>query len=517
MASIPQPTVALTQASNLPTPVVTFKQRPTCPIMMVGGRFIEIISNEESKALEIDQWNKIIPRIEAVIEGSHLATENPKVTPKSQNRQYIDLTDSKITGFEIPLSDESDAKITYHTTSTTKPNWLRRTKTTKKTTKTPLNNTNLKRSHQEPSTSSTTPKTPPYLSQLIKAYSTELNNETPYTQPPQTEETKNRLAILENTHKAISPGLDSLRADPNIPLSDQALSSLLSNLPSDIEILNSHRTSVDDDKPINNIFNYINDATKINQTINSALSTKKPSVMTIKIERTSNTRDEPNTQEIHEPIYLSIFIDPTTKNIFIYNPKRKNDPEVRSLIKNIKTHCKSAKPDILLFGNNNGSSTLDSHEVHKRQILLFVNKMASTPSKSKLQKNTFNQFLSEMKKLRVTKKEIDPTLLQTQCRSLATKIEANIFHKMHVTKVLGYNPKTSEPQETKKFTEGTGTNTNTTALTLNLTANRDLSITPTKELDTSSNEEDGRQSDDNESDASSVNSFHSTVSEFVSL
>lgn len=469
MASTPQPTVALTQPSNVPTTVATFKQRPTCPIMMVGGRFIEIISNEESKALEIDQWNKIIPRIEAVIEGSHLATENPKVTPKSQNRQYIDLTDSKITGFEIPLSDESDAKITYHTTSTTKPNWLRRTKTTKKTIKTPLNNTNLKRSHQEPSTSSTTPKTPPYLSQLIKAYSTELNNETPYTQPPQTEETKNRLAILENTHKAISPGLDSLRADPNIPLSDQALSSLLSNLPSDIEILNSHRTSVDDDKPINNIFNCINDATKINQTIKTALSnTEKPSVMTIKIERTSNTRDDPNTQEVHEPIYLSVFIDPTTKNIFIYNPKRKNDPEVRSLIKNIKTHCKSAQNHILLFGNNNGSSTLDSHEVHKRQILLFVNKMASTPSKSKLQKNTFNQFLSEMKKLRVTKKEIDPTLLQTQCRSLATKIEANIFHKMHVTKVLGYNPKTIEPQETKKSTAGTGTNTNTEELILDL-------------------------------------------------
>ena len=76
MASDPTLQVNLSQALIPPDPVVTLTQRPACPFMMVGGRFIEVISSDgKSKALEKDQWNTLIPRIQAVMEASHLAAD----------------------------------------------------------------------------------------------------------------------------------------------------------------------------------------------------------------------------------------------------------------------------------------------------------------------------------------------------------------------------------------------------------------------------------------------------------
>ncbi len=431
MVSTPQ--VALTQAPNPPTPVVTLTQRPTCPFTIKNGFWIEA-----SQALDEKAWNNLIPRIQRVIEGSHLAAEaqkNEATTPLKNNQKYIDFTDSKITGFEIPLSNAGDAKITYYETSTTKPNWLGKPTTTHKEKQIDITHARLHGLNKPNNYTQT-----PYFEELTTAYFNVLNDDTSY-EATETEETKTHLKQLEQIHTELSFDLEILRADPNTALSDKSFTNLIINLPCDIEIPSSDTTSVDNDKPVNNIFNYSDDATQITSTINTALQKNKPSVMTIKIERQPHVTDSTE-EEVQEPLYLSIFIDPKTNRAFIYNPKKKDDEEVKPLIKAITTSIKSKQVQYL-----HGHSTIDSSEIHKRQILLFVNKMASN---AKHQQKALNEFLSEMKQLRSkTQKETDASLLQAKSQLLAKNIEANLTRKIYVTKILGY---TSQPMQPIKTT-----------------------------------------------------------------
>ncbi|MEI8299996.1 MAG: hypothetical protein WCG10_00085 [Chlamydiota bacterium] len=425
MASDPKLQVNLSQAPVPPTPVVTLTQRPACPIMMVGGRFIEVISSDgKFKALEKDQWNTIIPRIQAVIEASHLAADEQKSSSTStleKKDRYLDLTDAKITGFEIPLSTEGKQTITYHQTSTQRSMF----KTTTKTHATEITLDHASLNGLKGTTDSLNPHLTKnnHLENLMQGYSKASTNES-----TQSESSKQHLRTLEQKYTTLLPHLDTLKSDPNTPLSDKALTTLLENLPSKIAVIPNP------------------DLTNIAANIKNATSTEATaaSVITVKIDRKYPHEDDSNALEVKEPLYLGIFIDPKTKGVFIYNPSGENDPSITSFIKELKS---SNMPITML----NGHSPLDSSEVHKRQILLFANAMSSTPSNLEHQKKSLDQFSSKMKEslesksymetIRFTKKATDAALLQTQAHNLATKIEADIFRQMHRTKVLGYNPR----------------------------------------------------------------------------